>query len=93
MHSQTRTTAVYQFAIDNSQLLANNRGEIQHRTLFHVPFCGVSLRSESASGLYPTDYYQITINAETAKLAETIFHSRLILRALRVLCVQRRDRY
>ena len=39
------------------------------------------------------DYYQITINAETAKPAETTFHSRLILRDLRVLCVQRRDRY
>jgi hypothetical protein len=46
-----------------------------------------------SSGLYPTDYYQITINAETAKPAETTFHSRLILRDLRVLCVQRRDRY
>jgi hypothetical protein len=39
MHSQTRTTAVYQFAIDNSQLPARDRGKIQHRTLFHVPFC------------------------------------------------------
>jgi hypothetical protein len=51
------------------------------------------LKACATSGLYPTDYYQITINAETAKLAETIFHSRLILRDLRVLCVQRRDRY